>query len=150
VAGGVAETANSVSAVAYYFGVKVQHEIHVPIGLVVDAVGGSPAEAWTSAAALHPLKDFDIPLAEVQRLAAAGAPEYGNYIIHWYDEYDLGLKGNWAAPELDDSGWKEVNILGGFAKLGVPDTPAVAWFRREITLPDPLPNGARRDVPRFH
>ena len=42
------ETANSVSSVAYYFGVKVQQEIHVPIGLVVDAVGGSPAEAWTT------------------------------------------------------------------------------------------------------
>jgi len=135
------ETANSVSAVAYYFGVKVQQEIHVPIGLVVDAVGGSPAEAWTSAAALGPLKDFDIPLALVERYAAEGAPEYGNYIMHWYDEYDGGLKGNWAAPNFDDSGWKQVHIPGGFAELGVPDTPAVAWFRKEITLPDPLPQG---------
>jgi len=135
------ETANSVSAVAYYFGVKVQQEIHVPIGLVVDAVGGSPAEAWTSAAALRPLKDFDTPLAEVQRLAAEGAPEYGNYIMHWYDEYDVGLKGNWETPNFDDSGWKEVQIPGGFAELGVPETPAVAWFRKEIVLPDPLPSG---------
>jgi len=135
------ETANSVSAVAYYFGFKVQQETHIPIGLVVDAVGGSPAEAWTSAAALRPLKDFAIPLAEVQRLAAEGAPEYGNYIMHWYDEYDVGLRGNWAAPGFDDSGWKEVTIPGGFADLGVPDAPAVAWFRKEITLPDPLPQG---------
>ena len=30
---------------------------------------------------------------------------------------------------------------GGFAELGVPDQPAVVWFRREITLPDPLPAG---------
>ena len=88
-----------------------------------------------------PLHDFDIPLAEVQRLAAEGAPEYGNYVMHWYDEYDIGLKGNWAAPELDDSNWKTVDIPGGFAELGVPDTPAVAWFRKEIVLPDPLPAG---------
>jgi sialate O-acetylesterase len=135
------ETANSVSAVAYYFGVRVQQEVHVPIGLVVDAVGGSPAEAWTGAAALRLLKDFDIPLAEVQRLVAEGAPEYGNYIMHWYDEYDVGLQGNWTAPEFDDSGWKEARIPGGFAELGVPDTPAVVWFRKEITLPDPLPQG---------
>jgi sialate O-acetylesterase len=135
------ETAEGVSAAAYYFARKVQHEIHVPIGLVVDALGGTPAEAWTSAAALRPLHDFDTPLAELQRLAAEGAPEYGNYVMHWYDRYDVGLKANWAAPEMDDSGWKTVDIPGGFKELGVPETPALAWFRREIVLPDPLPAG---------
>src|SRR5271165_131938 len=135
------ETADRVSAVAYYFARKVQQQIHVPIGLVVDALGGTPAEAWTSAEALRPLKDFDVPLAELGKLAAADAPEYGNYIMHWYDQYDLGLKGKWESPDLDDSPWKTVEIPGGFAELDVPDTPALAWFRREIVLPDPLPAG---------
>jgi sialate O-acetylesterase len=135
------ETADRVSAIAYYFARKVQQEIHVPIGLVVDALGGTPAEAWTSATALRPLKDFDVPLAELEKLAAMGAPEYGNYVMHWYDQYDAGIKGNWAAPDVDDSTWKSVDIPGGFSELGVPDTPAVAWFRKEIVVPDPLPPG---------
>jgi len=135
------ETADRVSAVAYYFARRVQQDIHVPIGLIVDALGGTPAEAWTSAAALRPLHDFDIPLAELERLSSESAPEYGNYVMHWYDQYDIGLKGNWAAPDLDDSSWKPVDIPGGFADLGVPETPALAWFRREIVLPDPLPAG---------
>ena len=135
------ETAERVSAVAYYFARKVQQEVHVPIGLVVDALGGTSAEAWTSAAALRPLKDFNIPLAEVEKRAAEGAPEYGNYVMHWYDEYDVGIKGNWAAATLDDSRWKSVDIPGGFLELGVPETPAVAWFRKEIMLPKTLPAG---------
>jgi sialate O-acetylesterase len=135
------ETAGRVSAVGYYFARKIQQEIHVPIGLVIDAMGGTPAETWTSAASLRPLHDFDIPLAELQRLASEGVPEYGNYVMHWYDQYDVGLKGNWAALELDDSSWKTVDIPGGFKELGVPETPALAWFRREIVLPDPLPAG---------
>ncbi|SPE27807.1 putative glycosyl hydrolase [Candidatus Sulfotelmatomonas gaucii] len=135
------ETAARVSAVAYYFAREVQKDVHIPIGLIVDAVGGTPAEAWTSAAALRPLKDFDVPLDLVDRLAGEGAPEYGNYIQHWYDQYDIGLKGNWAAPDFDDSTWKPVTLPGGFAELGVPDTPALAWFRKEIDLPDPLPAG---------
>jgi len=135
------ETADHVSAVAYYFARKVQQEIHVPIGLVVDALGGTPAEAWMSAAALRPLKDFDVPLAELEKLAATGAPEYGNYVMHWYDQYDVGVKGSWAALDFDDSTWKAVDILGGFSDLGVPETPAVAWFRKEIVVPDPLPAG---------
>ncbi len=135
------DTASFMSAVAYYFARKLQSDIHVPIGLVVDAVGGTPAEAWTSADALKPLHDFDQPLADVDKLAAEGAPEYGNYIMHWYDEYDAGLKEKWFAPELDDSDWKTVDVPGGFAELGVPDTPAVAWFRREIDVPNPIPEG---------
>jgi sialate O-acetylesterase len=135
------ESASWVSAVGYYFARKVQQEMHVPIGLVIDSVGGTPAEAWTSGAALHPLHDFDIPLAELDRLKSEGAPEYGNYVMHWYDQYDLGEKGNWAASDFDDSSWKPVEIPGGFAELGVPDTAALAWFRRKITLPEPLPPG---------
>jgi len=133
------DTANSMSAVGYYFARKIQSEIHVPIGLVVDAVGGTPAESWTSEEALRPLHDFDVPLAELDRIKAEGGPEYGNYVMHWYDRYDIGQKNHWAAPELDDSDWKPVLVPGGFAELGVPDTPAVVWFRKEITLPDPLP-----------
>jgi sialate O-acetylesterase len=135
------DTASTISAVAYYFARKVQNEIHVPIGLVIDCLGGTPAEAWTSAAALRPLHDFDIPLTELEKLAAEGAPEYGNYVMHWYDQYDIGVKAHWAAPDFDDSSWKSVDIPGGFPELGVTDNPAVAWFRKEIVLPDLLPSG---------
>lgn len=138
------ETAAGVSAVGYFFARKVQQETHIPIGLVIDAMGGTPAESWASAGALRPLRDFDVPFAELDRLAASGAPEYGNYVMHWYDRYDTGLKENWAAAELNESGWKQVDIPGGFAPLGVPDTPAVVWFRKQIDLPDPLPAGHAR------
>jgi sialate O-acetylesterase len=135
------ETADWVSAVGYYFAVRIEQEIQIPVGLVLDSVGGSPAEAWASEAALRPLHDFDIPLAELDRLKGENAPEYGNYVSHWYDRYDIGQKNNWAAPDLDDSAWKTVSVPGGFADLGVPDTPALVWFRKQITLPDPLPAG---------
>jgi len=131
-----------ISAAAYYFALKMQEALHVPIGLVEDCLGGTPAETWTSAETLRKLGDFDVPLAEEDRLRTLGGPVYGNYIMPWYDQYDLGLQGMpWADPGLDDSGWKTVHVPGGFADLGVPDTPSVCWFRKEITLPDPLPAG---------
>ncbi|KAA6460940.1 sialate O-acetylesterase [Acidobacteria bacterium AB60] len=133
------DTASGMSAVAYYFARKVQQEIHIPIGLVVDAVGGSPAEAWASEPTLRALHDFDVPLAELDRLKEENAPEYGNFVMPWYDRYDIGQKNKWGDPDLNDSSWKQVQVPGGFAEVGVPDTPAVVWFRREITLPDPLP-----------
>jgi sialate O-acetylesterase len=128
------------SAVAYFFGRKLQDELHVPIGLIEDCWGGTPAESWMSPESLRQLKDFDAPLAEIERLHAKGGPEYGSFLMHWLDEYDVGLQSNtWAAADLDDSGWKTVPVPGGFAELGVADVPSVCWFRKEFTLPDPLP-----------
>lgn len=134
-----------VSAVGYFFARKIQTETNVAIGLIKDCWGGTPAESWTSPAALQPFRDFDSALAEVKRLRARGGPQYGNYISHWIDEFDIGQKGNsWAAPEFDDRDWKTVTIPGGFAELGVPETPALAYFRKRLVLPDPLPAGGAR------
>ncbi|HEY1921745.1 MAG TPA: sialate O-acetylesterase, partial [Tepidisphaeraceae bacterium] len=130
------------SAVAYFFGRRLQTQLNIPIGLVEDCVGGTPAETWMGAESLHKVKDFDKELAEVDRLRARGGPQYGNYIMHWYDEYDVGVKGKtWAARDLDDSDWQAVEIPGDFHELGVAGVPSVCWFRKEIDLPDPLPAG---------
>lgn len=129
------------SAVAYFFALKVQGEMHIPVGLVEDCLGGTPAEAWTSAETLRSMKDFDTQLGELERLKVEGGPEYGNYIMHWYDDYEIGLSNHWFAPDVDDSNWKAVQIPGGFAELGVPERPSVCWFRKEVPLPDPLPAG---------
>lgn len=38
--------ATDFSAVAYYFGKRLQEQLHVPIGLILVAVGGSDTESW--------------------------------------------------------------------------------------------------------
>ena len=76
-----------------------------------------------------------------QSLRTRASPPYGNYIMPWYDRYDVGLKEKWFSPGYDASRWKSVHLPGGFAGLGVPDTPAVGRFRKEITLPDPPRKG---------
>lgn len=129
------------SAVAYYFARKVQAETGVPIGLIQVAVGGTPAESWMSPAALAAFPEFSSGLAEVNRLRERDAPVYGNFVMHWFDEFDRGVADRWSEPALDDAAWSAVTLHGAFATLGVPATPAVVWFRREIDLPDPLPPG---------
>lgn len=96
--------AGELSAVAYFFARRPQQDISVPIGLIQDCLGGTPAETWMSADALRQLNDFDVALAEVRRLQTRGGPEYGSYVMHWYDEYAVGLKGGtWAGLELASS-----------------------------------------------
>jgi sialate O-acetylesterase len=49
------------SAVAYFFGRKLNRDLNVPIGLIQTAWGGTVAEAWTSAEALSTISDFRKP-----------------------------------------------------------------------------------------
>jgi sialate O-acetylesterase len=135
-------TAADFSAVAYFFARRLQEHVPVPIGLIADCQGGSPAESWMSPESLRGLKDFDAALAEIERIRKRGGPEHGSFLMHWLDQYDIGLRDDtWAAPNLDESQWKDLRIPGGFQELGVADVPSVCWFRKEITLPDPLPAG---------
>ncbi|HJW16107.1 MAG TPA: GDSL-type esterase/lipase family protein [Flavisolibacter sp.] len=39
-------TANNFSAIAYYFGKKLESQLNVPVGLIEVAVGGSGTESW--------------------------------------------------------------------------------------------------------
>lgn len=50
-------SASNFSAVAYYFGRMLQDSLKVPIGLICNAVGGSPAEAWVPRRSL----EFEFP-----------------------------------------------------------------------------------------
>lgn len=135
---------NGLSAVAYFFARRLQAELKVPVGLVQCAVGGTPSETWTSAETLQRFPEFAPAVAEIERLRARGGTQYGNYIMHWYDEYEGAREGTWSKTDFADADWKTVTLPGGFGELGVPSTPAVAWFRREVTLPDPLPAGVAK------
>jgi sialate O-acetylesterase len=134
-----------ISAVAYFFARKVHESVRVPIGLIQEAVGGVPAETFVSAEGLKSVKDLDAGVAEVERRRQAGGPQYGNYIMHWYDEYDIGSKnGSWADPAMDDSSWKAVQVPGDFKELGVAGVPSLCWLRKEVTLSATLPQGSAR------
>lgn len=50
-------TASRFSAIAYHFGKMLQDSLQVPIGLICNAVGGSPTEAWVSRRML----EFEFP-----------------------------------------------------------------------------------------
>jgi sialate O-acetylesterase len=40
------------SAIGYFFGKKLEHELNVPIGLISSSWGGTPAEVWTPKASI--------------------------------------------------------------------------------------------------
>ncbi len=63
------ETVGGFSAVAYHFGVKLQKELNVPVGLIHTSWGGTPAQAWTSLEALDAVPELKY-YADTARAAA--------------------------------------------------------------------------------
>ncbi|WP_139959819.1 sialate O-acetylesterase [Flavicella sediminum] len=54
-------TTGDFSAVAYFFGKKIESILQVPVGLIVTCWGGSSAEAWTDKETLQEFKTIELP-----------------------------------------------------------------------------------------
>jgi sialate O-acetylesterase len=82
------KTVPSFSAVGYFFGRELHRELKVPVGLINTSWGGTPAEAWTSQAALE-AEDRLVPLlARWKKSVDAFDPEkakarYEQQLANW-------------------------------------------------------------------
>jgi sialate O-acetylesterase len=136
------------SAVAYFFGRNLYQQYHVPIGLIASEWGGTPAESWTSAAALRPLGDFNASLAElgsqtgsaeaVTAYYAAREATFQARLLAHDQGRRTGPTGWWAAPAYDARTWTTMPLPGNWEAPPAPaqlhDFDGIVWFRREVEL----------------
>ncbi|MGI4789516.1 MAG: sialate O-acetylesterase, partial [Janthinobacterium lividum] len=126
------------SAVAYFFGKNLEQNVHVPIGLLLSSWGGTPAEAWTSEAALRRnVPDF-VPQLDQLDAARTSTGSLDQRLANWYTKNDPGTPADWQNPTVDDSAWKKIPTPGLFQDAGIPELAGfngVIWFRRTFDLP---------------
>jgi sialate O-acetylesterase len=128
---------NGFTAVGYFFGRDLHQNLHVPIGLIESNVGGTPAEAWTSAPALEKMPDFQNAVAQV--VAERDQPDSLSQLMGaWYQKNDPGQAGNWADPTYSDAGWETMTLPGYFQQAGLADLTGIngiVWFRQKFDIP---------------
>ena len=82
------------SAAGYYFGVELENELHVPIGLINASYGGSQAEAWTPAEYLLASDDLR-PTVDRTKIWAEERPrvrvEYNEALKKWRADADKAI-----------------------------------------------------------
>ena len=82
------------SAAGYYFGVELENELQVPIGLINSSYGGSQAEAWTPVEYLLVSDDLR-PTVERKKIWDEERPrvrvEYDEAIKKWRAEADKAI-----------------------------------------------------------
>jgi sialate O-acetylesterase len=135
------ETVTNFTAVGYFFGRNLYLDRHVPIGLIHSSWGGTPAEAWTSEAAISRLPDFAEALAHLKRLTADPAQakrETQTKQDAWYRKVDTGVQASpaWNAVDLDTGSWKLMKLPGYWEDNGYPGFDGLFWFRRTFDLPE--------------
>jgi sialate O-acetylesterase len=137
------QTVLKFSGVAYFFAKEINAKYQVPVGIIKDAVGGSPAEAWLSADALKQFPKYEQQAAPYRDSAAvAGIKQKEQAAIsNWYRQLHQADKGEasgqtpWYAPAYAATGWKTMTVPGYWADGELGMVNGVVWFRKELDVP---------------
>ncbi|HKJ42200.1 MAG TPA: sialate O-acetylesterase [Sunxiuqinia sp.] len=138
-----AENIRPISAVSYFFATTLYDSLHVPIGIINSALGGSPIESWIDE---NSLKKFPKYYQEAQRFKSqqlidsikqADQTRIGNWYAH-LQEKDKGYQNptqNWRSPNLNTADWSTMNVPGYWADTPLGEVNGVVWFRKDIDVP---------------
>ena len=131
-----------VSAVAVWFGLGLQYQLNVPIGIIDASWGGTIAEAWMSMQALMACPETRKDALEMQKLCRD--PEaWQNLASRFYendpdvhaDPGNTGVGMGYAGMDFDDSDWKDMEIPGSWIRQGIAGN-GVVWIRKKVEIPE--------------
>lgn len=137
----------SFSAVAYFFGRKLNKDLKVSVGLIHTSWGGTPAEAWTTYNTLANDPDFS-PITDRYKKAIKKYPEavkkYQEALKVWKkmkkgkkthtDPKNTRFVKGWASVSFNDSDWKSMKVPKIWEEQGLK-IDGLVWFRKEIEIP---------------
>lgn len=138
------ETVKQFSATAYFFGKKLNKELHVPVGLIESAWGGTPSESWTSSESLEKTGEFISEIKAIKESAPLQA-EYQTW-LNTHKQVEIKSAGNdqWKdlsfndenvpASEFDDSKWPSITLPAQFETV-IGEFDGVVWFRKMVEIP---------------
>ncbi|WP_233169267.1 sialate O-acetylesterase [Hymenobacter sp. BT523] len=138
------QTVLKFSAVAYFFAKEINAKYKVPVGIIKDAVGGSPAEAWLSAEGLKQFPTYEQQLAKYKdsTVVLGIRQREGAAVANWYqtlyktDQGEARGQLKWSAPDYDASSWPTMPVPGFWAnQTPLGPVNGVVWFRKEVDVP---------------
>ncbi|BDI29351.1 9-O-acetylesterase [Capsulimonas corticalis] len=127
------QTVAHFSAVGYFFGRNLNHELNVPIGLIDDSWSGTPGQSWVSGPALAKMPEFKLAVDALKESASAQGAHVDPILAWWQN--DPGTIAHQETPAFDDASWQTMSLPGYWETKGFPNFDGVIWFRRTIDAP---------------
>lgn len=128
------ETSRYFSAVGYYFGKFLQHDLDVPVGLINSSMGGTNIQPWTSWEMMQTTDAY-------KRYAGRTINESVGFDPKNVERYEAALlcepgeRERWYDPTVNIStkGWKKMYVPK-YWDGALADDDGVVWFRTTIVL----------------
>ncbi len=141
------ESVKQFSATAIFFGRKLNKELHIPVGLIESAWGGTPSESWTSAKSLEQTGEFLKEMKAIKESAPIQA-EYRKWLntlkkvevkASGEDQWkDLSFNDeNIPSSEFNDKEWPVMTLPTQFETV-IGDFDGAIWFRKKIEIPEEM------------
>jgi sialate O-acetylesterase len=137
-------TVKQFSATAYFFGKKLFDDLHVPVGLIESAWGGTPSESWTSSGSLEKAGEFISEIDAIKKSAPLQA-EYQKW-LNTLTKLDVKPAGddqwkdlsfndeNIPSTDYNDSSWPVMALPTQFEKV-IGEFDGAVWFRKMVDIP---------------
>ncbi len=135
------DVADNFSALAGYFGVFLQKKLKIPIGIILNANGGTCIETWMSRESLLSLSAFHD--AVIKDSLTRCSKKYVEKLQQHRDDQqrciistidNIGQTKGWHLPDADVSSWKTVTLPGKWNKQGY-DFNGTLWYRKTVSIP---------------
>jgi sialate O-acetylesterase len=122
------ETVPTFSAIGYYFGRDLHKARNVPVGLINNAVGGSPAESWTSAGVLNSDAEYKQFAAEYPKRME----RYEQALAKYREDAEKAKAENKPAPRPPGRPWMPSGLYNGMlAPLAPYAIKGAIWYQGE-------------------
>lgn len=129
------ESVKEFSAAGYHFGLELQRELGVPVGLIESCLGGTIAEAWISRESLGTMPYFKTSVEGLAGFPATKEEQVAKFEKE-LDEWRVKMSTEEAQPSYDCSGWETMNVPGFIQHLpGYANFGGFFWLRRSFEIP---------------
>lgn len=127
------------SAVAYFFGRELYQKYKIPIGLISSNSGGTPAEAWMSAAALKKVPNYNEAYQELEKLSPPELEKRFEKSLHDWSaktiKDDQGyVSKKWYDEDLDTKQWQVMKLPTVWEGTVLTDYVGSIWYRKNINI----------------
>ncbi len=121
------------SAVAYFFGRKLNEDLKIPIGLINSNWGGTQIQEWIGWDSLSKLPEYkNVSPSDSAAIEArmATAKEVYEHAL----KNDVGEAQQWFSPQTDISDWQASIVPKDWSQALWHDATGTVWYRKDIDL----------------
>lgn len=123
------------SAVAYFFGRKINRDTKIPVGLISTNWGGTNIQAWTSWKTISGFDGYNHLDPATMQQSFAGQEERRKAYNHDLTT-DPGSREAWYKNDHTE-GWHAIQMPASWESSDIGNTDGIIWFKKSFELTTP-------------